>query len=363
MPASPSVMNGTARRSGERPTVVLVTGASTGVGLALGRMLVADPRYRVILTARRSSLPRFAAAGFVEGERLWLRALDVTVDAERRAVVDEAEREWGGVDVLVNNAGLAWRSVVEHVAEEERIEQVHVNFRGPMGLIVSALPGMRRRRAGRIINVSSVAGMMAMPTMAIYSASKWALEGMSEALWYEVRPWGIHVTLVEPGFINSDGFENTRYTRQSRLSTADEDDPYHVHYEEMSGFVQRLMRYTWARPERVAACILRVMQQRRPPLRVRATWDAHLFALLRKWVPRGLYHELLYRMLPNVRRWGPAAEIATIVAEDGEEWTDEENLPTLARPTPLALPDRALPPVADPAPEPPVRAEPPRLPE
>ena len=98
---------------------VLVTGASTGLGLALARLLVREPRYRLVLTARASSLGRFAAAGIYEGERVMLRALDVTVAREREAVVAEINERWGGVEVLVNNAGVAYRAVVEHVREAE----------------------------------------------------------------------------------------------------------------------------------------------------------------------------------------------------------------------------------------------------
>ncbi len=96
----------------------------------------------------------------------------------------------GGVDVLINNAGVAYRSVVEHVSERERLQQMGINFRAPMELTRLVLPYMRSRRAGRIINVSSMGGMMAMPTMAVYSASKFALEGATESLYYEVKPWG-----------------------------------------------------------------------------------------------------------------------------------------------------------------------------
>lgn len=104
---------------------------------------------------------------------------------------------WGGVDVLVNNAGISYRAVVEHTDHEDRAHQMDVNFRAPMEMIRHVLPDMRRKRRGKIINVSSVGAMMAMPTMAPYSASKFALEGASESLWYEVRPFGIHVSLVQ----------------------------------------------------------------------------------------------------------------------------------------------------------------------
>jgi short-subunit dehydrogenase len=119
--------------------VVLVTGASTGLGLALARRLL-NTEYRLNLTARSSSVPRFAAAGILPNERIWIRPLDVTSDAERCRVVREANESWGGVDVLVNNAGIAYRSVVEHFTEQDDLEEMQVNFIAPMALIQLALP-------------------------------------------------------------------------------------------------------------------------------------------------------------------------------------------------------------------------------
>jgi short-subunit dehydrogenase len=283
---------------------VLLTGASTGLGLALAREL-RSADFRLILTARARSLGRFAEQGLLEDERLWIRPLDVTSTVERERVVDEAESRWGGVDVLVNNAGVAYRSVVEHVHDGERLAQMDVNFLAPMELVRLVLPTMREKRAGRILNVSSVGGMMAMPTMALYSASKWALEGASEALWYEVRPWNVRVTLVEPGFVHSASFERTLYTHDSELSAADAHVPYHAHYVHMAPFIERLMRVARATPESIARRIHRLIRARRPPLRAQVTLDAHLFALLRRALPQRLYHAVLYRHLPHVREWGP----------------------------------------------------------
>lgn len=291
----------------DAPEVVLLTGASTGLGLALARLLLATP-YRLILTARSESMRRFAAAGITESARVWLRPLNITHEAERRQVIAEAGRHWGGVDILVNNAGVAYRAVVEHVNETERRAQLDVNFRAPMELIRLVLPYMRRRRHGRIINISSVGGMMAMPTMGIYSASKFALEGMTESLWYEVRPWNIKVSLVQPGFIRSSSFERTRYTDLSGPAARREDDPYYAHYAQMSRFIARCMERATATPEDVARVVLRTMRRKRPPLRVAGTFDARLFGLLRRLLPRRVYHALLYRGLPQVARWGRGRE-------------------------------------------------------
>ena len=290
----------------EATAVTLVTGASTGLGLALARELL-PTRRRLVLTARAPSLARFAAEGIVEDDRVLLRALDVTRAEEREAVVDEAERRFGGVDVLVNNAGVSFRSVVEHVHDDERLAQMDVNFLAPMELVRLVLPGMRERGRGRIVNVSSVGGMMAMPTMALYSASKWALEGATEALWYEVRPWNVHVTLVQPGFIHSGSFRNTRLTHDSALAAEDAHAPYHAHYVHMAPFIERLMELSRATPAAVARRVHRILRARRPPLRAPVTVDAHLFALMRRLLPRRLYHEVLYWNLPRIRGWGPPA--------------------------------------------------------
>jgi short-subunit dehydrogenase len=148
---------------------VLITGASTGLGLAIAKRLLATTRHRLVLTAREASLPRFAAAGIEPSERVLLRTLDVVDARQRRAVIGEVNATWDGIDVLINNAGLSYRSVVEHVTDADRLEQMDINFLAPMELARLVLPRMRAQCWGRILNVSSVGGMMAMPTMSTYS--------------------------------------------------------------------------------------------------------------------------------------------------------------------------------------------------
>jgi NAD(P)-dependent dehydrogenase (short-subunit alcohol dehydrogenase family) len=287
----------------KRLPVILLTGSSTGLGLAIARALLNEPGL-LVLTARSDSIPRLRNAGIHESERVLIRPLDVVVEAERTAVIEELERDFGGVDVLINNAGVAYRAVVEHWDSGAWNDILEVDVRAPMELTRLVLPGQRRRHRGRILNVSSVGGMMAMPTMSLYSAAKFALEGATEALWYEVRPWNIHVSLIEPGFIRSDSFRNTRFTRQSFAAAMNDADPYHAHYLHMADFIERVMERTLATPDHVARCVRRTLQRRSPPLRVYATPDAHLFALLRRLLPRGLYHAILYRALPHIDAWG-----------------------------------------------------------
>lgn len=280
---------------------ILITGASTGIGLQVARRLLATDHH-LILTARAGSLDRFTEAGIAPSDRIWLRPLDVTDPAQRAAVIDEIEAA-GGVDALVNNAGVSFRSVSEHTDDAERLAQLDVNFLGPLALSRLVLPGMRARRRGRILNISSVGGMAAMPTMSAYSASKFALEGATEALWYEVRPWGVAVSLVQPGFIRSDGFRKVVLTAQGRAAIDDPSASYHLHYVAMSRLIENLMLLTWSTPDSVARRVVRLLHHRDPPLRVAGTFDAALFALARRLLPRGLFHRLLYAGLPEVWRW------------------------------------------------------------
>lgn len=307
MKSSPDPAPSVAMSGEHAERVVLVTGASAGLGLALSRQLLNTP-YRLILTARLASLHRFAREGISESPRVWLRALNVTSDTDRQRVVKEANERWGGVDTLINNAGAAYRSVIEHATEEEFAEQLGVNFFAAMELIRLVLPGMRTKRNGHIINISSVGGMMAMPTMGLYSASKFALEGATESLWYEMRPLGIRVSLIEPGFIHSTSFQNTRYTAVASHSYSTPSDPYYKYYHTMANFVARRMNMARATPDDVAAVILRTMRQKKPQLRVPATIDAKVFEFFRRFLPRQFYHRLLYHFLPEVRSWAdPAA--------------------------------------------------------
>jgi short-subunit dehydrogenase len=289
--------------SDTKKPVILITGASTGLGLSLARKLGSLP-YHLVLTAREKSLSRFASEGIAESDNVWIRALDVTNDSERRSLIAEIEQALGGVDVLINNAGFTYRSVLEHVEQDELLQQMITNFWAPMELVRLVLPTMRRKRSGRIVNVSSVGGMMAMPTMAVYSASKFALEGASESLYYELKPWNILVTLIEPGFIRSDSFQNVRYTTLSGTSMRDPSEAYFGHYRFMTEFIKKLMMKAPGNLDDIVRKVVFVIRQKNPPLRVAATPDAVFFDLLRRFLPRKLYHWVLYRNLPFPDCWG-----------------------------------------------------------
>jgi short-subunit dehydrogenase len=144
--------------------------------------------------------------------------------------------------------------------------------------------------------------MLAMPTMGSYSASKYALEGLSEALWYELKPLGISVSLIQPGFVRSKSFLNVKYSVLSGPEN-DIEGVYADYYQHMTPFIESLMKLSLTSPNDVAVRILKVIEAKKPPLWIPATIDAQIFYYLRRFVPRTLLLNLLFSVLPSARKW------------------------------------------------------------
>jgi NAD(P)-dependent dehydrogenase (short-subunit alcohol dehydrogenase family) len=281
--------------------VILITGCGSGIGWALAKLLYKEGKYRVVATARARSLEKLRR-DMPETDRFWVRELDVTVESERENLLQEIGARWGGVNILVNNAGISYRSVIEHMSDEDELKQMATNYLGPMGLIRGVLPFMRKNGRGKIINVSSVSGMLAMPTMGSYTASKHALEGASEALWYEMRPYGVNVSLIQPGFIKSNSFRKVYSTAKSDEASHSQ-GPYHDYYSHMEPFIERMMNHSISNPRRIAKLILKVIHTESPPFWIPATLDAWIFYYLRRILPQRLMLPLLFFLLPGARRW------------------------------------------------------------
>ncbi len=282
--------------------VVIITGCSSGLGLETAKHLQLTDKYRLVITAREKSLGRLTE-NFLESENLMIRPLDLLEDKKFPQLINEVCENWGRIDYLINNAGVCYRSVVEHMDEQSEYIQLKTNYLGPMNLIRSVLPIMREQKSGHIINISSVSGMLSMPTMASYSASKFALEGASEALWYEARPYGIFVTLVEPGFIRSKSYEHVLFSKKANLSVR-VSGPHSEYYNSFTPFIERLMKLSLNNPTSISKKIEKVMNHKYPPLRVRVTLDAHLFYYLQKFLPQNLFRHLMFYLLPGSSRWG-----------------------------------------------------------
>ncbi|EAW08538.1 putative short chain oxidoreductase/dehydrogenase [Aspergillus clavatus NRRL 1] len=178
----------------------LITGASSGFGTILAEAVL-KAGHRVIATARdpvkaAQTHPQIESLGGV-----WLQ-LDVT-RADAKQTVEDTVREQGRIDVVVNNAGYGLFGSVEDMSEEEIHQQINTNVYGPIRVIKAVLPFMRAQKSGTIVNISSIAGLQARPSVALYNASKFALEGFSEALSQEVAPFNIRVLIVEPGMFRT----------------------------------------------------------------------------------------------------------------------------------------------------------------
>lgn len=184
-----------------RPPVWLVTGCSTGFGRELAR-LVLGRGWRAVVTARRVAEVEDIVAE--ADDRALALALDVTHQDQVVAAVAAAEARFGAVDVLVNNAGYGYQSSIEEGVEAEIRAQFDANVFGLFAMTRAVLPGMRARRRGHVVNITSVAGLIGYPGSGYYAASKHAVEGFSDALAAEVAPLGIRVTCVEPGPFRTD---------------------------------------------------------------------------------------------------------------------------------------------------------------
>lgn len=185
----------------QKSDVWFITGCSTGFGRELAK-LVLDRGYRVVITARDPSKIQDLKVGH-ESRALVLK-LDVTNRAEVEDAVKRAEAAFGSIDVLVNNAGYGYVAALEESDEGEVRAMVETNFFGLARMIHVVLPGMRERRHGNIVNISSLGGLVGLPGVGYYNATKFAVEGLSEALAKEVAPLGIKVLIVEPGPFRTD---------------------------------------------------------------------------------------------------------------------------------------------------------------
>jgi len=192
--------------------VVVLTGGSRGLGLVMARMLVDEGAKLVLLARDLSELERaredLETSG--RGEVMTIRC-DVRRRADVRAAIDAVLDQWRSVDVLINNAGVIQVGPLEHMTEEDFENAMATHFWGPLHLILEIAPVMRHRRFGRIVNISSIGGKIAVPHLAPYCASKFALTGLSDAVRAELDPYGIRVTTVAPGLMRTGSALNAQF--------------------------------------------------------------------------------------------------------------------------------------------------------
>ena len=181
------------------PPVWLITGCSTGFGLELARQAI-DRGYRTVMTARDPA----PLQGYGATDNVLILKLDVTQQGQVDAAVKAAEARFGRIDVLVNNAGIGYFAAIEEGEEAEVRKMFEVNVFGLTRMTQAVLPGMRKRRSGCICNVASLGGLRGFAALGQYNATKFAVEGLSEALRQEVEPLGVRVMVVEPSGFRTD---------------------------------------------------------------------------------------------------------------------------------------------------------------
>jgi NAD(P)-dependent dehydrogenase (short-subunit alcohol dehydrogenase family) len=255
--------------------VVLITGASSGVGQSTAQLL-SQKGYAVFGTSRNS-----ASADSIPGVEML--SLEVRADDSVQACVEAVHRRCGHIDVLINNAGYELAGALEELSPEEAGAQFETNFFGVVRMVNAVLPSMRQQKRGHIINVGSLSGLSAIPFLGIYSASKFALEGYTEALRHEVKPFNIHVSLTEAGFLKTP-MMNHRQTAGNRVSEYDR-------WRQRALGAIRAYEEKGPGPEAVAEMLLEIISSSNPRLRYLIGQQAKTVARLRRFLPARMYEQ------------------------------------------------------------------------
>jgi NAD(P)-dependent dehydrogenase (short-subunit alcohol dehydrogenase family) len=259
---------------------VLITGCSTGIGRATAERLAAKG-WPVYATARKIDAIRD-----LEKSGCKVLALDVCDEASMRSAVETIERAEGAVGVLINNAGYGQEGPVEEVPMAEIRRQFETNVFGLVRLTQLVLPGMRRQRWGKIVNLSSIGGKLTFPGGGFYHATKHAVEALSDALRFEVKPFGIDVIIVEPGPIKT-RFGDTATASLNGVGASA--SPYAafnaVVADRIRDAYEGALGAFAAGPEAVADVIERAVTASSPKTRYAVTLAAHVILALRRWLP------------------------------------------------------------------------------
>src|SRR3954463_64565 len=260
--------------------VAIVTGAAGGIGEASARALQAAG-YRVFGTYRRPPVTRAPDVEYL--------ACDVTNDEAVENAVGQVLAKAGRVDLLINNAGVGLVAGAEESSVEQAKSLFDVNLFGVFRMTKAVLPTMRRQGSGRIVNISSVMGLIPAPFMALYAASKHALEGYSESLDHEIRATGVRVVLVEPAYTRT-SFEGNVYQADQRL------DVYQSARTNAEGVLRDEMKTADA-PELVANAVLKAATEANPNRRYAAGRMARQVSLLRRFVPASAFDKSLRKQM------------------------------------------------------------------
>jgi NAD(P)-dependent dehydrogenase (short-subunit alcohol dehydrogenase family) len=263
----------------EQGKVAIVTGSSSGIGYATS-LLLARNRFHTYATMR--NIEKSADIQEIANkERLPLQViqLDVNDDASIRNSIKRVERENERIDVLVNNAGYGLVGAFEDLSVEEIKSQFETNFFGVIRLTQQVLPIMRKQKSGTIVNVSSGAGRIGFPGMSAYVSSKFALEGLSESMSYELEPFGIKVVIIEPGVIRTNFKKNSVMSKKSLDNSSI--SPYSSIIQKIDSSISSIIEHATP-PEEVANAILHAITSNNPELRYLVGNDMIMMAETKK---------------------------------------------------------------------------------
>ena len=239
----------------------IITGASRGLGANLAKAVI-ETGDNLVATARNVSSLHF-------GPEVLAVPLDVTVEEQARSAVAAAIERFGRIDVLVNNAGYGLLGAIEESSADEVEAIYRTNVFGLLNVTRAALPVLRRQHSGHIINISSLGGYQASPGFGIYGSTKFAVEGITEALYAELKPLGIHATVVEPGFFRTDFMDST-----SLAHTQVEIDEYAATVTKTRSFARTANHQQPGDPAKLALALLKLVHLPEPPLRLPIGPDA-----------------------------------------------------------------------------------------
>ena len=267
--------------------VVIITGASSGIGKAIAEKLVKEG-FRVYGTSRRAGDIATTAPSDSSSGSLKLIKLDVcSNDSVDKAVKYVFEAE-GRIDILINCAGYGASGAIEETSDEEAFSQFDTNFFGIHRMCKSVLPIMRSQGKGLIVNIGSVAGLIAVPYQSMYSASKYAIEAFTDALRLEVKQFGIRAVVVEPGDTKT-GFTDNRYfsegSKKSSYMGSKSSIDKMIH-DELNG----------PGPEQIANIVVKLTTRKNPPVRVTVGFVYKVFAMLKRLLPSRLVEFILSKM-------------------------------------------------------------------
>ena len=276
------------------PKVILITGTSTGLGVATA-VQAAQAGHTVYATMRNTQKRgTLDAAAQVAGVSLNVLQLDVQDTGSVNAAVDTVITEQGRIDVLINNAGMGYVRSLEQAEETDIQKILDINYTGVTRCIKAVMPHMRKARAGHVINISSVGGLVGQPFNEIYCGAKFAVEGLTEAMASYITPaFGIHFTAVEPGGIASE-FANTVLEQVEQTGGMLEDEYLPILQKYIAGSQNRQETGIYQTADEVAAIVMKVMGSEQPPVRTRTSeWSEDFSKLKTGLDPDGLKQQSL----------------------------------------------------------------------